>query len=236
MLRFAFAALALCAASSAFADEACFGSDAEALANALEKAGSCRAAFAKFSACAWGSTADLSFGDIVVKACENEFLGRLSAAGKANYEAEAALCAYEHAHQDGTMYRSMEALCRAEVASRFAAAPALADQPRPRASFDCAKAKTPLESAICADPALGRADLVLSRVYKQAMGSLTPAERDALNADERKWMAKVVADCKIAAAPGRPALACARAAFEARFTAIDDCAGDEMMKCLAEPQ
>jgi uncharacterized protein YecT (DUF1311 family) len=231
------AAFSVFAVSAALADEACFGSDAEAMSTALEKAGSCRAAFAKFSACAWGSSADLAFGDVVMKVCEGEFLARLTAAGKANYATEAALCAYEHARQDGTMYRSMEALCRAEVASRFAATPALADQPLPRASFDCAKAKMPLEKAICAEAKLGRADLVLSRVYKQALQTLTPGKQRALNADERQWMAHLVVDCHLTGAASEKTRACALAAFEARFTAIDECAGgDNMTKCLASDE
>ena len=230
-------ALSAFAAPATLADEACFGSDADAMSAALEKAGSCRAAFAKFSACAWGSSADLAFGDIVVKVCEGEFLAKLTAAGKANYAAEAALCAYEHARQDGTMYRSMEALCRAEVAQRFAETPALADRPPPRASFDCGAARTPLEKAICADAKLGRADLVLSRVYKQAMQALTPDERRTLNADERRWMAQLVVDCHVANPASDKARACALAAFEARFTAIDQCAGGEnMTKCLSSEQ
>ena len=123
------------------------------------------------------------------------------------------------------MYRSMEALCRTEVAQRFAATPTLADQPPPRASFDCNTAHAPLEKAICADPKLGRADLVLSRVFSQALQSLTPDEQRMLNADERKWMAKVVADCQKAeaGAPDQRALACAKTAFEARFTAVGEC-------------
>jgi uncharacterized protein YecT (DUF1311 family) len=235
MLRLVLAAtLAPFAASTAMADEACFGSDAEALSTALEKAGSCRAAFAKFSECSSGSSADLKFGDIVVKVCQGDFLSKLTAAGKANYAEEAALCAYEHARQDGTMYRSMEALCRAEVAQRFAETPALADRPPPRASFDCGAARTPLEKAICADAKLGRADLVLSRVYKQAMQSLTPDERRALNADEREWKAHLVADCRLGDAESEKARACALTAFETRFTAIDECAGGaDMTKCLA---
>jgi len=225
------------AASASLAEEACFGSDAEAMSAALEKAGSCRAAFAKFSACAWGSSADLAFGDIVVKTCEGAFVGKLTAAAKANYAAEAALCAYEHARQDGTMYRSMEALCRAEVAQRFAETPALADQPLPRASFDCKAARTPLETAICADAKLGRADLVLSRIYKQAMQALTPDERRTLNGDERRWMAQLVVDCHVANPASDKARACALAAFETRLTAIDQCAGGEnMTKCLANPE
>ena len=238
MLRLCLAAaFAAFAVSSAFADEACFGSDAEAMSTALEKAGSCRAAFARFSECAWGSSADLAFGDIVVKTCEGAFVGKLTAAGKANYAAEADLCAYEHALQDGTMYRSMEALCRAEVAQRFAETPALADRPPPRASFDCGAARTPLEKAICADAKLGRADLVLSRVYKQAMQSLTPDERRALKADERRWMTHLVVDCRLADAASEKARACALAAFETRFTAIDECAGGaDLPKCLASEQ
>ena len=231
------AAFATFVSQAAFADDACFGSDAGALSAALEHADSCRAAFAKFSACAWGSSADLTFGDIVVKVCERGFVAKLSAAGKTNYSDEAALCAYEHVRQDGTMYRSMEALCRAEVAQRFAETPALADQPPPRASFDCAKARTPLEKAICADAKLGRADLVLSRVYKQAMQTLTPDEQHALNADERQWMARLVGDCHLTTAADAKARACALAAFEARFTAVDECVGgDDMEKCLSNPE
>jgi len=234
LLATAFSAFAV---SASLAEEACFGSDADAMSAALEKAGSCRAAFAKFSACAWGSNADLAFGDIVVKTCEGAFVGKLTAAAKANYAAEAALCAYEHARRDGTMYRSMEALCRAEVAQRFAETPALADQPLPRASFDCNAARTPLETAICADAKLGRADLVLSRIYKQAMPSLTPEERRTLNSDERRWMAQLVVDCHVANPASDKARACALAAFETRFTAIDQCAGGEdMTKCLASEQ
>lgn len=237
MLRLILAAvLVASAASAALADDSCFGSDADALSAALEKAGSCRAAFAKFSECAWGSSADLAFGDIVVKTCEGAFLAKLSPAGKTNYEDEAALCDYERARQDGTMYRSLSALCRAGVAARFADTPALADQPLPRASFDCAKAKTPLEKAICADAKLGRADVVLSRVYKQAMQTLKPDEQRALAADERKWMARLAGDCRLAAAD-RKALDCVRAAFETRFTALDDCeGGDDMAKCLENPE
>ena len=115
--------------------------------------------------------------------------------------------------------------------------PALADQAPPRASFDCNTARTPLEKAICADAKLGRADLVLSRVYKQAMQSLTPGEQRALNADERKWMARLVRDCGLTGAADERAYACARAAFEARFTALDDCEGGaDMTKCLASDE
>jgi len=237
MLRFVAAAFVLFAASAAFADDACFGSDADALATALEKAGSCRAAFAKFSACAWGSSADLAFGDIVIKTCEGEFLAKLSPAGKANYDDESTLCEYQYEREEGTMYRSLASLCRAGVAARFADQPALADHPLPRASFDCAKARTPLETAICADPKLGRADLMLSRIYGQATQSLTPDEKRAVAVDERRWIARLAGDCHLDPVAGAKARDCARAAFEARFTALADCEGaPDIAKCLASPE
>ncbi|MGD0643160.1 MAG: lysozyme inhibitor LprI family protein, partial [Roseiarcus sp.] len=197
----------------------------------------CRAAYALLSKCAWGSSADNQFSDIVVKACAGAFLNTLSPAGKGNYAAESELCDYEHQRQEGTMYLSQAALCRAEVALRFAGDPRLADRPLPAASFDCAKARTPLEKTICADPKLGRADVMLSRVYRQAMQSLTPDEQRALNADERKWMAKVAADCRLTdAAASAHARDCAREAFERRFTAIDGCEGDgDVAKCANAP-
>lgn len=229
----------LLAASAASADEACrYAGDADAFVDALSKAGSCRAAFALLSECSWGSSADVEFSDVVVKTCEGGFLDKLSPAGKANYAAEADLCYYEYQRQEGTMYRSMAALCRAGVASRFAEDRALADRPVPAASFDCAKARTPLETTICADPQLGRADVMLSRLYRRAMKSLTPDEQRALNAGERKWMTKVAADCRLTDGPaGAKARDCAREAFERRFTAIDGCEGDaDVAKCVNEPE
>ena len=219
LLAAAFAALA---ASTALADDPCFGSDADAMSAALEKAASCHAAFAKFSACAWGSSADFALGDIVVKVCEREFLAKLTATGKANYADQAALCDYDT--------RARTARCTARW--RRCAAPK-----SPHASFDSAKARTPLEKAICADAKLGRADLVLSRVHQQALQSLTPDERRALSADERQWMARLAGDCRLAGAADEKARACALAGFEARFTAIDECAGGaDVTKRLAEPK
>ena len=230
--------LAAAAASAASAEETCrYAGDADALVDALSKAGSCRAAYALLSECSWGSSADVEFSDVVAKTCEGGFLDKLGPAGKANYAAEAELCDYEYERQEGSMYRSMAALCRAGVASRFADDPALADRPLPAASFDCAKARTPLETTICADPQLGRADVMLSRLYRRAMKSLTPDEQRALNANERKWMTKVAADCRLTDGPaGAKARDCAREAFERRFTAIDGCEGDaNAAKCVNEP-
>lgn len=54
------------------------------------------------------------------------------------------------------------------------------------ASFDCANAATPAEKAICADPALSKADDELAAAYKTARGAtLDPA---SLRRAQREWL------------------------------------------------
>jgi uncharacterized protein YecT (DUF1311 family) len=62
----------------------------------------------------------------------------------------------------------------------FAAAPSQA--------FDCAKAKTAVELAICANPDLVQSDLALERVYQNLRASLDPAGRNSLAISERRWV------------------------------------------------
>lgn len=72
------------------------------------------------------------------------------------------------------------------------AAPSLAQA----ASFPCAKASTPTERAICADPALSRLDERLAGAYRAALEKLSgssPEEgkaQTALKADQRAWLAE----------------------------------------------
>jgi uncharacterized protein len=56
------------------------------------------------------------------------------------------------------------------------------------ASFDCAKAATAVENAICADPALSLADEQMAQAYSKAMAA-TLAPR-ALRADQIRWLAE----------------------------------------------
>ncbi len=56
------------------------------------------------------------------------------------------------------------------------------------ASFDCAKASTPFEHAICDNPELSRADERLSKTYETAIGGLSKAALDAVRADQRTWL------------------------------------------------
>ena len=56
------------------------------------------------------------------------------------------------------------------------------------ASFDCAKAATPFEEAICADPDLSLADERLAKTYATASGGLSEQALSQLRASQRDWL------------------------------------------------
>jgi uncharacterized protein YecT (DUF1311 family) len=197
----------------------------EALAKNLREAKSCDAAVAKIRDSAFGSSVDTQLAPIVITKCEKTFFDKLSPAAKKHYGEEMQLCAYEYAQQEGTMYMSAAALCQVDVAARFAADPALANQPPARASFDCSRARTPLEMAICSDIRLGHADIVLSRVYSGVLKGLSEeSEKSALIQSERQWLQRVPAQCSLSGSRfSEKSLNCIRDEFELRFSALDTC-------------
>jgi uncharacterized protein len=238
MLRFiSIAFLLIGAIVPACAQEPCgFGSENafDNLAKALSEAKSCQAAVAKMHECAWGSSADTQLAPIVITKCERTFLDKLSAVAQKSYADEMQLCAYEYAGQEGTMYMSAAALCQVDVAAHYAADPVAASKLAARASFDCARARTPLEKAICSDISLGHADIVLSRVYSGLLNSSDEKDKTALVQSERQWLQSVPAKCGPLAPPfSTKSLNCARNEFESRFTALDSCQ-ESITKCLRE--
>ena len=54
-------------------------------------------------------------------------------------------------------------------------------------SFDCAKASSVAEKAICADPALAEADAAVAQSYAQALKALDPRAGKALRDDQRDF-------------------------------------------------
>ncbi len=56
------------------------------------------------------------------------------------------------------------------------------------ASFDCTKAKTKVEIAICANPELSKADEEMAAAYKKAMAELPPEYATQLRDDQRIWL------------------------------------------------
>lgn len=68
------------------------------------------------------------------------------------------------------------------------AAVAFSAMPSLGASFDCAKAQTPFEHAICEAPELSRADEVLAKAFATAIGGLTEGSARAMREDQRNWL------------------------------------------------
>ncbi|MBW8810480.1 MAG: DUF1311 domain-containing protein [Lysobacter sp.] len=67
---------------------------------------------------------------------------------------------------------------------------AQAASPAPRPSFDCARASSQVERAICADPRLARADAELARVYRSSLAGLDAPAAAALR-DEQRWFLQI---------------------------------------------
>ncbi|MFZ6759183.1 lysozyme inhibitor LprI family protein [Undibacterium sp. Ji50W] len=80
------------------------------------------------------------------------------------------------------------------------------------ASFDCAKARTPTEKAICAEPSLSSLDTEVGQAFKAAQ-ALWPAGnwKDFLRAEQREWLKTRDAECK-------SDLACLKRNYERRLT------------------
>jgi uncharacterized protein YecT (DUF1311 family) len=68
------------------------------------------------------------------------------------------------------------------------AAAALAACAGPAAAFDCATARSPLDKALCASPALKSADDAMAAAWKTAHDSAAGADRDMLLASQRAWI------------------------------------------------
>lgn len=60
--------------------------------------------------------------------------------------------------------------------------------PAAAASFDCAKAGTPFEHAICDSPELSAADDRLAKTYQTAIGGLSENALAAVRGDQRTWL------------------------------------------------
>jgi uncharacterized protein YecT (DUF1311 family) len=74
------------------------------------------------------------------------------------------------------------------------------------ASFDCAKAATPQEKAICASPQLGTADEKLAAVYKSVSSAAPPEMQAELKTAQQAWIQELQTQCKGDAGPPSPAL------------------------------
>ncbi len=69
------------------------------------------------------------------------------------------------------------------------------------ASFDCAKAKSPQEKAICSLPQLSAADDQLAVSYRSALAAAPPDLREPTRDSQRAWLRAVAIECQ-AGEPG----------------------------------
>ena len=77
------------------------------------------------------------------------------------------------------------------------------------ASFDCSKAKTSMEKAVCSSPQLSAADEQMAAPNEALVAATTPEVGPAVRENQRFWNRKPTADCKGSAAePGATLATC----------------------------
>lgn len=86
----------------------------------LAHAPTCDKSLALFQACSYGAGGDVGLSEVVVKKCERDFLTRLSAWQRRIYDRKQRRCARKYQNESGTMYRSFEAFCSANLAQAYA--------------------------------------------------------------------------------------------------------------------
>ena len=90
----------------------------EAREEAIRKAPTCKEALEVMDACAYVASGDTALGAAVVEKCEAGFLSELSKKQRRDYDREIKRCNTKYLRESGTMYRSFEAFCRAQLAVR----------------------------------------------------------------------------------------------------------------------
>lgn len=91
----------------------------------------------------------------------------------------------------------------------------------PAASFDCAKAATAVEHAICADAALARLDRELAQAYGRARATATEESADrvaAVRAVQRRWLGRRGSAC--AGRSGAVLVDCLAGLYRARLAEL----------------
>lgn len=101
--------------------EECPTLDHKEIEDLLSRAPSCRRALVLFEICQFGTSGDVSLGAIVTHKCEADFLTKLNNAQRRVYRREQQNCQRKYSKQDGSMYRSFEAFCGANVARNYSA-------------------------------------------------------------------------------------------------------------------
>jgi uncharacterized protein len=67
--------------------------------------------------------------------------------------------------------------------------------------FDCAKATTPQEKAICASPELSTVDAAMTAAYRAWLAAAPADSKDAIRQNQRAWLQTRLSQCKPGAKP-----------------------------------
>jgi uncharacterized protein YecT (DUF1311 family) len=86
--------------------------------------------------------------------------------------------------------------------------------------FDCAKATTPQEKAICASPELSKADAEMTVAYRGLLSSVPPEVQAEIRANQRAWLRNRLSVCNPADATNF--ISCLLEAEDSRATALRD--------------
>jgi uncharacterized protein len=110
----------------------------------------------------------------------------------------------------------------ASIAQVSVAALALGASPSFAQSFDCARARTPVEKSICASPELIGLDAALAKAWSQTIDAIRsdPARAQAQLATQRDWIAGRDRSCGALSANAPRFAACLGDAYRARIAAL----------------
>lgn len=98
----------------------CPSSDWVKVDDLMADAPSCDASMELLLACQRGSSGDIPPALTVIKKCESNFLPSMSKSARRAYDRKVAACWRQFADENGTLYRSMRAICAAELARSYA--------------------------------------------------------------------------------------------------------------------
>ncbi|MFT3896618.1 MAG: hypothetical protein QM719_02825 [Thermomonas sp.] len=93
------------------------------------------------------------------------------------------------------------------------------------ASFDCAKARTGVEKAVCADPKLSEYDERIAAAYKRELDEWNGAIRTYVREDQRHWLSEIrridANDSEIDAVCAKGDLPCLRREYQLRTDELE---------------
>jgi hypothetical protein len=107
-------------AVTASAAAECPTREGDQILDLLGHAPTCEKSLALFQDCAYGASGDVGLSEVVIGKCEGDFLTRLNRSQRRAYEVEQKRCGRKYQKESGSMYRSFEAFCRANLAKALA--------------------------------------------------------------------------------------------------------------------